>query len=330
MGERGLCARRGGLLGCPLGVLRTVLIITKLGSVLAVASTAVAGCDTAGGGPAGKRGDRLRVVATTMQLQDFARQVGGDRVEVTGVLDPDAEPHEYEPTPSDADAVAGADVVVSNGANLDGWLDDLLEQAGAEALRVEATRGVRLLPTEEEGFPGDPHVWHDPALAKRMVANLAAGLARADPPGRAVYRRNAAAYTKRIDRMAAEIREEFAPVPAERRNLVTSHDAFGYFARAYDVDVVGSVLPTLTTESEPSAQQIRRLVKEIRAQGVTTIFTEEALEPRLERRVAEEAGVRVSTSLYADALGPPGSGAETFIGAELANARAMRSAWSPR
>ena len=310
--------------------MRAILIITKLGSLLAVVGAAVAGCDAAGGGPAGKRGDRLRVVATTMQLQDFARQVGGDRVEVTGILDADAEAHEYEPTPSDADAVAGADVVVSHGANLDGWLDDLLEQAGAEAPRVDATRGVPLLPTEEEGFPGDPHVWHDPALAKRMVANLAAGLARADPLGRAAYRGNAEAYGERIDRMAAKIRREFASVPSTRRKLVTSHDAFGYFARAYDVEVVGSVLPTVTTESEPSAQQIRRLVEEIRAQGVTTIFTEKALEARLERRVAEEAGARVSTSLYADALGPPGSGAETFVEAELANARAMLSAWRAR
>ncbi len=307
-----------------------ILTIIRLGSLLAVGATTVAGCEDAGGGQAGERDDRLRVVTTTMQLQDFARQVGGDRVEVTGILDADAEPHEYEPTPSDADAVARADLVVSNGANLDEWLDDVLDQAGAEAPRVEATRGFPLLPTEEEGFPGDPHVWHDPALAKRMVANVAAGLARADPAGRAAYNGNAEAYAERIDRMADEIREAFAPVPPGRRNLVTSHDAFGYFARAYDVEVVGSVLPTLTTESEPSAQQIRRLVEEIRAKGVTTIFTEEAVEPRLERRIAEEAGARVSTSLYADALGPPGSGAETFVDAELANARAMLSAWTER
>ncbi len=307
-----------------------VLIIIRLFPLLAVVGTAVAGCDTAGGGQAGETKDRLRVVATTMQLQDFARQVGRDRVEISGILDADAEPHEYEPTPSDADAVAGADVVASNGANLDGWLDDLLDQAGTEAPRVDATRGIPLLPTEEEGFPGDPHVWHDPALAKRMVAKVAAGLARADPPGRAAYRRNAEAYEERIDGMAAKIRREFASVPPARRNLVTSHDAFGYFARAYDVEVVGSVLPTVTTESEPSAQQIRRLVEAVRAQGVTTIFTERALAPRLERRVAEEAGARVSTSLYADALGPPGSGAESFVDAELANARAMFSAWTAR
>ncbi|CAA9493154.1 MAG: Zinc ABC transporter, substrate-binding protein ZnuA [uncultured Solirubrobacterales bacterium] len=301
--------------------MRTILIIVGFGA-LAAAVASVAGCGATGGSSG-----RVQVVATTMQVADFARQVGGDRVEVTGLLDAEAEPHDYEPTPSDAEAVSEADLVVANGANLDDWLGDLLEQAGADAPRVEAARGVTLLPTDEEGFPGDPHVWHDPTAAARMVDNVAAGLARADPAGRDAYRRRAAIYRQRLDRMAKSIRESFAPIPPEQRDLVTSHDAFGYFARAYDLNVIGSVLPTVTTEAEPSAQQIKALVDEIRAERVRTVFTEEAVEPRLERRVAEEAGARVSTSLYADALGPPGSGTAGFVEAELANARAMRSAW---
>lgn len=272
----------------------------------------------------------LSVVATTTQLQDFTRQVGGERVRVKGILGPDSEPHEYEPTPSDADAVSEASLVVANGANLDVWLDDLLEQGGAEVARVDAAAGIPLLPTEEEGFPGDPHVWHDPGLAQRMVDNVALGLARADPPGRETYRRNAGAYKREIDRMAGTIRREFAEIPRDRRDLVTSHDAFGYFARAYEVNVLGSVLPSVTTESEPSAGQVRRLVDEIRANRVKAIFTEEAVAPRLEQRVAEEAGAKVSTSLYADALAPRGSPAATFVGAEIANARAMRAAWEAR
>lgn len=285
------------------------------------------GCATTAESPGAKPGQRLDVVATTMHVQDLARQVGGDRVRLTGLLGPDDEPHAYEPVPSDADAVSRAAVVVANGANLDGWLDDLLEQAGTGAARIDAVRGLALLPTEEEGFPGDPHVWHDPELAKRMVDNVAAGLAEADPQGRPTYRRNAEGYKARLDRMAAAIREGFGSVAPARRRLVTSHDAFGYFARAYDVEVVGSVLPAVTTEAEPSAQQIRRLVEAIRRVDVRTVFTERAVDPRLERRVAAEAGARVSTSLYADTLGPPGSGADTLVGAQLANARAMRSAW---
>jgi ABC-type Zn uptake system ZnuABC Zn-binding protein ZnuA len=189
--------------------------------------------------------------------------------------------------------------------------------------------GIPLLPTRD-GLRRDPHAWHDPERAKRMVDNVAAGLSAADPTGRPTYTRNARAYKRDLDRMAAAIRARFAAVPPSRRKLVTSHDAFGYFARAYDVNVVGSVLPTAAAEAEPSGQRIRRLVEQIRRRHVSTIFTEASLDPRLERRVAEEAGARVSTSLYADTLGPPGSGAETFIGAELANARAMRASWPAR
>lgn len=280
------------------------------------------------GGESGAGGDgRLEVVATTMQLQDFTRELGGARVRVTGILGPDAEPHEYEPTPDDADAVSEADVVVENGASLDEWLGDLLGNAGSDARRVVAAEGVALLPTEEEGFPGDPHVWHDPDGAKRMVDNVAAGLAAADPPGRATYERNATAYKAELDAMAEQIRALFAPVPRARRVLVTSHDAFGYFARAHGVEVVGSVLPSITTEGEPSARQVQRLIEEIRRRDVRVIFTEESVEPRLERQIAEEAGAEVSTSLYADVLGAPGTPEASFIGAEIANARAMAEAW---
>jgi zinc/manganese transport system substrate-binding protein/manganese/iron transport system substrate-binding protein len=291
-------------------------------TLIAFAAAAAAGCGSDDGG-----GGKLQVVATTMQLQDFARQVGGDRVEVDGILDTESEPHEYEPRPSDADAVAAADVVVENGAKLDDWLDDLLRNAGGDANRVTASEGIELLPSEEEGFPGDPHVWHDPELAKRMVDAVARGFADADPDGRTTYETNAARYKARIDGMAGRIREEFGRVPADRRKLVTSHDAFGYFARAYGIEVVGSVLPAVTTEAEPSGQQVRRLIADIRRERVDVIFTEEAVDAKLERQIADEAGAEVSTSLYADVLGAPGSGAETFIDAELANARAMRDAW---
>jgi len=279
---------------------------------------------------AGQDDGRIRVVATTTPVADFARQVGGERVQVTGLLDATAEPHDYEPAPSDARAVAEADLVVSNGAGLDGWLDDLLEQAGAEVPRVEAARGVELLPTEERGLPGDPHVWHDPRAAASMVDNIASGLARADPQGAGAHRRRARAYKRRLERMATEIRTGLAAIPPPRRDLVTSHDALGYFARAYGVDVVGSVLPATGSDTEPSARQVRGLVDAMRIEGARTIFTEKGGEPRLEERVAEEAGARVSASLYADALGAPGSGAEGHVEAELANARAMRSAWTAR
>lgn len=303
--------------------------VALLGAATLTLGTAGCGGDGDGGAPASGAGagEPLEVVATTMQLQDFARQVGGERVSVSGILGPDNEPHEYEPTPSDAETLADADVVLENGANLDDWLEDLLSNAGGDAERVTTAEGIELLPTEEEGFPGDPHIWHDPDAAKRMVDNIAAGLSTADPDNRETYERNAMAYKQELDGMASQIREIFAPVPPEERKLITTHDAFGYFVRAYDLEQVGTVLPTVTTESEPSGRQVQQLVDEIREQDVEAIFTEEAVDPSLERQIAQEAGAEVSSSLYADVLGGPGSGAETFIAAELANAQAMVTAW---
>ncbi len=300
--------------------------------VLGVAALALVACgddDEAGSAATPSASpERVSVVATTMQLQDFARQVGGDRVEVTGILGPDNEPHEYEPTPSDAEALADADVVLENGANLDEWLDDLLANAGSKAKRVTAVDGIELLPTEEEGFPGDPHVWHDPDNAKRMVDNIATGLSAANSEGRTTFVRNATAYKAKLDGMAKQIRATFAPIPADRRNLITTHDAFGYFVRAYDLNQVGTVLPSVSTDSEPSGRQVRELVEAIRAQDVKAIFTEEAVDASLEKQIADEAGAEVSTSLYADVLGEPGSEGETYIDAELANAKAMAAAWA--
>src|SRR4051812_13437516 len=156
-------------------MLRIVLIIVP---VLAVAVLAACGSETE------SSGGRVRVVATTTQLQDFAREVGGARVHVKGLLGPGTDPHEYEPKPSDADAVSGADVVIANGAGLDHWLGGLLDNGGGGVRRVDAARGLATLRTGEKDEPSDPHVWHDPELAKRMVDRVALALTREDPAGR--------------------------------------------------------------------------------------------------------------------------------------------------
>ena len=283
---------------------------------LLAAALLAAGC---GGG---SDGGKPRVVATTMQLQDIARQVGGGEVEVDGLLGPDAEPHEYEPKPSDAEAVADADVVLQNGG-LDDWLGGLLDSAGGDARRVNV---IDELP-DGIGTDADPHVWHDPGWAREMVDVVEVALVEAAPEARTRIVANANAYRDRLERMERDIRALLAPVPRERRKLVTSHDSLGWFARAYGIEVVGSVLPGVSTDTEPSGEQVRRLVEDIRRAKVDTIFTEESVDAKLEEQVAAEAGARVSTSLYTDTLGEPGSPTGTLIGAELHNARAMAEAW---
>ena len=275
-----------------------------------------------GGDEAGD-GGKPRVVATTMQLQDIARQVGGDDVEVHGILGHDAEPHEYEPKPSDAEAVAGADVVIANGGGLDDWLGDLLDSAGGDARRVTV---LDELP-EGIGADRDPHVWHDPGWAREYVDAVEVALAEATPGALSRIRARADRLRDEIEATERRIRALLDPIPRERRKLVTSHDAFGWFARAYGIEVVGSVLPSVTTDTEPSGEQVRELVEDIRAAKVDTIFTEEAVDAKLERQVADEAGARVSTSLYADVLGEPGTPEGTLTGAELHNAKAMAEAW---
>ena len=311
-----------------------VLVIAALYALVAVASLArrwrplapaaalIAVALLAGCGDEAHETDRLQVSATTMPLQDLARMVGSEDVEVSGILGAGAEPHEYEPKPSDADAVAGADVVVQNGGGLDDWLDDLLDAAGGDAERLNV---VDRLP--EQAVAGDPHVWHDPELAKRIVDELARAFSEAKPVAAERFRVHAANAKRAIDATAFRIRSMFARITPERRKLVTSHDAFGHFARAYDIEIVGSVLPSVSTDTEPSGKQVRELVEAIRRAGVDTIFTEHAVNAKLERQVAEEAGARVSTSLYADTLPPPGGPGTGLLNAELHNARAMAEAW---
>lgn len=270
-----------------------------------------AGCGDGEGG-----GGRLGVVATTTQAADFARVAGGDRVEVRGILSPSSDPHDYEPRPSDARAVADAALVVRSGGDLDSWLGDLVDNAGGDADVLTLRDHVRT-------FGDDPHWWQDPRNAALAVKAIAEALAEADPGGAEGYRANARAYARRVRRLDAAIERCMAAVPARRRKLVTTHDSLAYFARRYRIEVIGAVIPGLSSQAQPSAGDTDRLVRRIRSEGVRAIFPESALSPELERAIAREAGARVGGALWADTLGPPGSPAATYLAATAANADAL-------
>jgi zinc/manganese transport system substrate-binding protein/manganese/iron transport system substrate-binding protein len=288
----------------------------RVGWVVVTLALVAVGVACGDGGEASRPPAAISVVATTTQIQDFARQVGGERVHVVGLLPANVDPHDYEPTPRDVARIAGADLVLEHGLRLDAWMDEIVKQSGTHAPVVVVTQGITPLPGTEPGeeHSGDPHVWFDVANAKIMVADVRDALIAVDPAGAAGYVERADAYLGQLDALDGWIRQQTATLPEGDRKLVTNHDAFGYYVHAYGLTFVGSVVPSLDAQSQPSARQISTLVENIKAQGVNAVFTESSLNPQLARQIGREAGVSVVDDLYGDALGPPGSGADTYIG----------------
>jgi ABC-type Zn uptake system ZnuABC Zn-binding protein ZnuA len=266
-------------------------------------------------------GESVAAVATTTQVADLARQVGGDRVDVRQILQPNSDPHGYEPRPSDAAAVADADVVLRSGGDLDEWLGDLIENAGGDARTVELIDAVETI--GGEGEEPDPHWWQDPRNARLAVAAIAAELGKADPAGRERYRANARAYSRRLTRLDRGVAACIARIPGRRRRLVTTHDALGYYADRYGIAVVGAVIPSLSTAAQPSAGDTQRLVDQIEELGVEAIFPESSIDPKLEQAVARETGAEVGRPLWADTLGPEGSDGETYVESIQSNTAAL-------
>lgn len=274
--------------------------------------------------PAGRK---VNLVVTTTQIADFGRVVGGDRVNVTGLAQPGADLHDFQPAPADAQRVAEADLIAVNGVGLDDYLAGLLKEAGGKKPVAVLSKGVTLREgaahEDEDEHANDPHIWLDPRNAKVMVTNLAEALAKVDPAGASVYNANAAAYNARIDELDRQIQAQIETLPRERRKVVTNHDALGYYLNRYGLTFVGSVIPNLDSNTQPSAKEVAEIVTKIREQGVPAIFAESSINPALAQQIATEAGVKVVATLYADSLGPQGSGADTYIGMMEHNTRAI-------
>jgi ABC-type Zn uptake system ZnuABC Zn-binding protein ZnuA len=285
--------------------------------VALVAALVLAGC---GGSAASGSSSRVQVVATTTQAADLARNVGGAGVEVTGLLAPNADPHAYEVRPDDVRKLAAADLVVRSGGEVDHWLRGAIEASGTRARVVTLIDHVTRL--ERDGDV-DPHWWQDPRNAERAVAAIRDGLAAADAPHAAGYRDRAAAYTRRIATLDTAVERCLSRVPAARRKLVSTHDALGYYARRYGIEVIGTVIPSLSTQGQPSAGETAALVRTIRGARVKAIFAESSVNPKIERAIAEEAGARIGRPLWADTLGPRGSDGATYLASIASNTRAL-------
>jgi manganese/iron transport system substrate-binding protein len=282
-------------------------IVLLLAACLAAVA---AGCSGAGDG-GGATGGGLRVVATTTQLADVAGNVGGDRVQVTSLLKPGVDAHDYDPSPADIDAIARADLVLQNGVGLEEWLDDTIKSAGFRGQVVDASQGVRLRQVDGEA---DPHIWQNPRNVEVMAANVQRGLAKAEPAGAAAFTANLDAYDKELRSLDAEVARQIDSLA--NKKLVTNHDAIGYYIDRYGLELVGSVIPSFDTSAELSGKDVRDLVARIRETKVKAVFAEATLPPKAAQTIAAEAGVKVvvgEDALYGDALGPPGSDGDTYL-----------------
>ena len=290
---------------------------------LAVAFLFAAGCGSGSDAASGQ----LQVVATTTQLGDFVRAVGGDSVAVDQILQPNTDPHEYEPRSSDVAGAAEAKLVFASGDNLDSWIDQVVSDSGSDARVVDLGAAVPVrLPGESSGAEAskyDPHWWHDPRNAEFAVREIARRLAIADPKHKKEFDRNAGAYLAKLLFLDGEIVRCMDSVPASRRKLVTDHDAFNYFAKRYGIDVVGAVIPSQTTQAQPSAKDLSTLAALIEREQVEAIFPESSLSPKVAEAIASQTGASAEYTLYGDTLGPADSDGATYLQMEAANADSM-------
>jgi zinc/manganese transport system substrate-binding protein len=259
----------------------------------------------------------LPVVATFSILGDFVKNVGGARVTLTTLVGPDGDAHVYSPTPANARTVADAKLVFTNGLGFEGWMERLIKASGTKAPVVVTTKGVRA-----RKLPGgqghghdhdelDPHAWQSVANAKIYVANILEALVKADPAGKSDYEANAKAYLGKLDELEKEIRDTIARIPAARRKVITSHDAFGYFKAAYGIDFIAP--QGVSTESDASAQDVARIIRQIKAQKIPAVFLENVSDARLVKRIADETGARIGGTLFSDALSDGKGPAATYI-----------------
>ncbi|MBW8725348.1 MAG: zinc ABC transporter substrate-binding protein [Inquilinus limosus] len=255
--------------------------------------------------------DKLQVVTSITVLADIAKQVGGDTVEVRSLVGPNGDAHVYEPTPQDAQAVTKAGLVVVNGLELEGWMDRLVSASGTKATVVVATEGVPTRKMDEDGQEiTDPHAWNSAANGAIYAANIAKALAAADPAHAAAYQANGAKYEAELKALDAWARSEVATIPAAKRKVITSHDAFGYLGAAYGIEFHAPV--GFSTESEASAGDIAKLIDQIKQEHIKAVFIENATDPRLVQQVAKASGAEMGGELYAEALSTADGPASTY------------------
>lgn len=271
--------------------------------------------------------EKLEVVTSFSILADLTREVGGDRIELTNLVDADADAHVYEPSPDDAKALLRADLIVANGLGFEPWLERLLASSEPKGKRIDASAGVVPLMLDEDGEAvPDPHAWQSLTNAEIYVRNIAKALGELDPANLNVYIERRDAYLTRLHALLKKADAQIAGLPTSQRKVVTSHDAFGYLGQAWQLEFIAP--QGFSTHDEPSAAEVAALIRQIRSEGVRAVFVENIRDPRLIRQIADEAGAKVGGTLYSDALASAGP-ASTYLGMFEQNLDTLMAALKP-
>ena len=254
----------------------------------------------------------LKVVASFSILGDITKQIGSDDVDVTTLVAPDTDTHTYQPTPDDVKKMAKADMVIMNGLGFEGWLPRVIQSSGFRGNVVTASDGIKAATMEDDGkVITDPHAWQDPNNGHMYVFNIATALEKAIPEKAKDIAERAKKYDEKITKIDADIRQKLEAIPDDKKRIITSHDAFGYFGRAYHIQFLAPV--GMSTEAEPSASDIAQLINQMKKENIKIVFFENMASPRLIEQLGKDAGAKVGGTLYADALSAPGKGAGTYL-----------------
>jgi zinc/manganese transport system substrate-binding protein len=304
-------------------------MLTRRGLIAGSAVTLLSGAKP------GLAQERLSVVASFSILADLVRNVGGERTEVIPLVGPNGDAHVYSPTPADSRKVLEAKLVFTNGLKFEGWIDRLIRTSGTKARVVEATAGIKAIraPRTSSRSPGhdhghdhalDPHAWQSVPNVKIYVRNIWDALVKVDSGGAPIYRANTDAYLTTLDQLDREVRDAIQSIPADRRKVITSHDAFPYFAREYGITFIAP--QGVSTEAEASAQDVAKIISQIKRQKIQAVFLENVSDPRLLEQIARETGAKIGGTLYSDALSEPSGPAPTYVDLIRHNVLALQSA----
>jgi zinc/manganese transport system substrate-binding protein len=258
---------------------------------------------------------KLETIASMSIIGDFVSQIGGERVQVTTLVSAGGDTHTFQPAPQDARRMAQAKLVFINGLGLEGWLPRLVQSSGSKAKVVTVSTGVKAIREASDGHSHghdlDPHAWQDVANAKLYARNIRDALSAADPEGASFYAARSEAYMAELDQLDREIKQGLAQIPPERRRVITSHDAFGYFAKAYSLSFVAP--QGISTESEASSRDVARMIRQVRAQKSPAVFLENISDPRLMTQIAHETGAKIGPRIFSDSLSDSSGPAPTYL-----------------